>query len=337
MTTIKDIAEYAGVSATTVSNVIHGKSNRVSKETVERIQKAIRELNYVPNMFARSLVSNSSRVVALINHVPTRSDATFSDATFQMVFLSTIESILRENGYYLMFRRVETEDELDMFLHNWNVDGMFVAGIVDKPFYDAVASLTIPKVMVDSYVCPADTCNVGLDDEGGEYMATKHLIEKGHRRIAFTTPAMHEGYVMKARFEGYKRALSEYGIPYDSRLVYESDVDLQSCRNLADELAKINNLTAVVSSTDIMAAGILTRLHEIGVRVPEDISIIGFDDAAIAQITIPTLTTIRQDMVLKAATAAENMVMMLKGEQAANRRIELPAELITRNSVADIN
>lgn len=333
MTTIKDIAEYTGVSATTVSNVIHGKKNRVSQDTIDKIQDAIKELNYVPNMFARSLVSSSSKVVALINHLPTRADAAFSDESFQMVFLSTIESILRENGYYLMFRRIENRSELTQFLQNWNVDGLFIAGVCDQEFVDSISDIQSPMVFIDSYCDLDDACDVTLDDDGGTYLATKYLIENGHKRIAFATSPMHDGYVMKERFKGYQRALEEAGIASDSRLIFETDVDLESCRKLSKDITKISNLTAVVATTDVMAAGLITGFRELGISVPDDISIVGFDDSTMSQMTVPPLTTVRQDMVGKASAAANNMVKMLKGEKTDELRVELPVELIVRDSV----
>ena len=128
------LAEKTGVSATTVSNVIHGRKNRVSEDTVKRIEEAIEELGYVPNLFARSLVSSSSKVIALITFVPTLADASFSDESFQMAFLSTMENVFRKNGYYLMYRRVEDMDELGSFLRNWSVDGFIISGACDARF-----------------------------------------------------------------------------------------------------------------------------------------------------------------------------------------------------------
>lgn len=336
MTTIKDIAEYAGVSATTVSNVIHGKKKRVSQETIDRIQEAIRELNYVPNMFARSLVSSSSKVIALINHVPTRSDATFSDDTFQMSFLSTIEDILRKQGYYLMFRHVETGEELQQFLQNWNVDGLFLTGICNKEFIDEIPPLNVPTVVIDSTEYFENSSFIGLNDENGGYLATKHIIENGHKRIAYVTSPIHDGYVMKDRFSGYKKALEENGIDFDESIVLVSDVDLESCRQVADKITKLDGVTGIVAATDLMAAGILTRFHELDINVPEDYSIVGFDDAAIARMTVPPLTTIRQDMVEKASTAANFILKMLDGTVTENEKIRLEVKLIERKSVRNI-
>lgn len=336
MTTIKDIAEYTGVSATTVSNVIHGKSNRVSPQTVQKIQDAIRDLNYVPNMFARSLVSSSSKVVAMIDHVPTRTDANFSDSTLQLDVLSTLESILRENGYYLMFRRVETAEELTGFLANWNVDGLFVGGVIDRDFYEELKKTSTPKVYFDCYVCDdAEDCSIGVNDCEAVRNAVQYMIDNGHRRIAFASQPLHDGYVMKERFKGYKEALEINGISYDSNLVFESEVGLDACRNTAHEILSTSGITAVMATTDLMAAGLMTAFRENGARIPEDISIVGFDNVAISQMTYPPLTTLNHDMRTKSRLAGENMIKMLKGEKA-DGRVECKLDLVIRESVAKI-
>ena len=131
MATIKDIASATGVSATTVSNVIHGRAKRVSAETIEKINAAIKELGYVPNMSARSLVSNSSKVIGFVNHVIIDNDPLFSTS------IGTIEQTLREHGYYLMLHTVETAEDLRAFLQNWNVDGLFFTGIFKDSFFDS--------------------------------------------------------------------------------------------------------------------------------------------------------------------------------------------------------
>ena len=124
MVTIKDIASVAGVSATTVSNVINGKQGRVSEQTIQKINKAIDELGYVPNMSARSLVSNSSKVIGFINHVVTDKDSNFMEDPFLSKFIGILERVLRENGYYLMLRTVDTPEQFKAFLRNWHIDGL---------------------------------------------------------------------------------------------------------------------------------------------------------------------------------------------------------------------
>lgn len=333
MATIKDIAQATGVSCTTVSNVIHGRAKRVSAETIEKINEAIKALGYVPNMSARSLVSHSSRVIGFVNHVMTTKSANFMEDPFHSTAIGAIESTLRENGYYLMLRTVETADDLLAFLHNWNVDGLFFTGIFKDNFFDAVAGLNIPTVLIDSYVRQPHFCNVGLEDFKGSYQATRHLIENGHRHIAFASPSIKDGGVLQERFLGYKAALAEASIPFDKELVIKHEMDIESCRKAADELLLHPEVTGLVVTADIMAAGIMAGLHERGIRIPEDISVIGFDDINICQLTTPTLTTIHQDMNLKGRLAVDFMLQLLEGRPLEKSEITLPTHLVERHSV----
>lgn len=213
MATIKDIAQLTGVSCTTVSNVIHGRSQRVSAETIQRINDAINELGYTPNMSARSLVSHSSKVIGFIKHVATAEESNFIEDPFYSIFISIIERILRENGYYLMFRTIDNPNDLTGFLRNWNIDGLLFTGIFKDRFFDIISSLDIPVVLIDSYVHAPNICNIGLEDRYGSYVATQYLISKGHKRIAFAAPIFFEHGVMQERLWGYQDALKEANIP----------------------------------------------------------------------------------------------------------------------------
>lgn len=336
MATIKDIARLTGVSCTTVSNVIHGRTGRVSAETIEKINKAIEELKYVPNMSARSLVSNSSKVIGMINHIIPKNDQNLMEDPFQSSFLGAIERTLRENGYYLMLRTVETSDELITFLRNWNVDGLFFTGIFKDQFFDALSTLTIPIVLIDSYVQHPNICNVGLEDFKGSYTATKYLIDHGHRRIAFASPSIRDGGVLQERFYGYKAALTEHSIPFDKKLVFEHEMDIASCMALTEELVQIPDITAIVVTADVMAAGVMAGLRRHGKRIPDDISIIGFDDISLCSMTTPTLTTIHQDIHLKGKLAVELMLKRLEGIEPEKNEIILPTYLVERESVRSI-
>ena len=257
MVTIRDIAQATGVSATTVSNVIHGRNKRVSAETIQSINDAIKELGYVPNMSARSLVSSSSKVIGFVNHVITRTDTNMMDDPFHSAAIGAIETALRENGYYLMLRTVETAEELVAFLQNWNMDGLFFTGIFKDKFFDSVAGLHIPVVLIDSYVHTPQFCNVGLEDFTGSYNATHYLIQKGHRHIAFASPNIKDGGVLQERFLGYKAALAEASIPFDKSIVFQQEMDIDSCKLVCEDIVKHPEITGMVVSADIMAAGIM--------------------------------------------------------------------------------
>ena len=333
MVTIRDIAQATGVSATTVSNVIHGKDNRVSAETIQKINTAIKQLGYVPNMSARSLVSSSSKVIGFVNHAISRRTTNFMENPFHSAIVGEIEAALFENGYYLMLRTVETAEELVTFLQNWNVDGLFITGIFKDKFFDSVAGLNIPIVFIDSYVRTPRFCNVGLEDFTGSYNATRHLIEKGHRHIGFASPSIKDGGVLQERFLGYKAALAEASIPFDKSIVFQQGMDIASCKIVSDEILKHPELTGLVVTADLMAAGIMTGLRVNGLRIPDDISVVGFDDINIAQLVTPPLTTIRQDMSLKGRLAADFMLQRLSGTPLDTMEVTLPTKLIERDSV----
>jgi len=333
MATIKDIAKTVGVSCTTVSNVIHGKPGRVSAETIIKINKAIEDLNYVPNMSARSLVSNSSKVIGVINHIVTTRDKNFMEDPFHSIFIGAIESTLRENGYYLMLRTVETSQDLNFFLRNWNVDGLILTGIYEDDFYSVLTKLNIPVVLIDSYVSNPNICNVSLEDFNGGYLATKYLIDHGHRSIAFASPFIKYKGVVSERFDGYKKALSEANIEFNKDLVFEQELDTPTAIALGKSLAKRDDFTAIFSTADILAAGIITGLKQAGKKVPDDISIIGFDDINLCNLISPALTTIHQDAHLKGKLSVNYIIDKLENKPIHQKETILPVRVVERDSV----
>jgi len=337
MSTIKDIAREAGVSVTTVSNVIHGKSRRVAKETVDRINKIIRENNYTPNLSARALVNKSSRIIGVINHLIQSQSISFFQDPFHSAVLGGIEKKLQERGYYMMVRTVADEDELYSLFNNWNFDGVILTGLFRDTFFERLLEMKKPIVLLDSYINNARIFNIGLDDRKGGFMAAEYLINKGHRNIIFASPRFHKHGVIEERFKGYKNALKKYGIPFSSDNVYHHDVTLDEGIALGHILSKRSDYSAIFATADILAAGIMTGLIQSGRRVPEEISVVGFDDFFYSRLTVPPLTTIRQDATEKGAVAAAIMADYIEGKENLPRIITMPLELVERESVRAIN
>lgn len=338
MVTIEDIAKEAGVSATTVSNVIHGRTNKVSAHTVELINEIIRERGYVPNLSARAMKTRSSKVVALINHLESRDQEKFMSDPFFMDLTGSVEKALRERGYFLMIRAISESEDLLAFLRNWNVEGVFMPGLFeDEPFYKTLRDLKLPVVLTDSYVSDlGHMTNIGLQDFEGARLATEHLIRNGHKRIVFAGPKVKPGGVVEQRLMGYRRALTDNEIPFDESLVYECEFSTSKMMELGGELAKREDITAVFATADMLAAGIMSGLQQAGRMVPKDISIVGFDDINWARMTMPMLTTIHQDAVKKGRLAAECMIRQLEGKKVSAQNQILPVRLIERNSVRKI-
>lgn len=338
MVTIEDIAKEAGVSATTVSNVIHGRTNKVSANTVELINEIIRERGYVPNLSARAMKTRSSKVVALINHLESRDQEKFMSDPFFMDLTGSVEKALRERGYFLMIRAISESEDLLAFLRNWNVEGVFMPGLFeDEPFYKTLRDLTLPVVLTDSYVSDlGNMTNIGLQDFEGARLATEHLVKNGHRRIVFAGPAIKKGGVVEQRLLGYKQALADGGIPFDESLVYACEFSTTRMMEFGAELAKQKDITAVFATADILAAGIMSGLQQAGRMVPRDISIVGFDDINWARMTMPMLTTVHQDAVQKGRLAAECMIRLLEGEKIVGHNQILPVHLVERHSVSHV-
>ena len=337
MSTIKDIANVVGVSCTTVSNVIHGRAGRVSAETIGRINDAIDRLGYVPNMSARSLVSSSSKVIGMISHLTANKKESIVEDPFHSAFIGSIEVTLRENGYYLMLRTVETTNDLLSFLRNWNVDGLFFTGVFQDEFFEALSGLDIPIVLIDSYVSHSNMCNIGLEDYKGGYTATRYLIDRGHKDIAFASPTIKNRGVVSERFLGYRNALSEAGLPFRTDLVYEQELDTETTIALGRRLASRADVTAVFATADILAAGIMAGVEQSGKKVPDDLSVIGFDDINLCRLTSPTITTIHQDAPLKGKIAVNFLIDLLDKNPIKEREVILPIRLVERDSVKSLS
>lgn len=336
VSTLKDIAREAGVSITTVSNVINKKPNRVSPELVAKIQEIIQRENYVPSMTARTLANSTSPIIGVINHVVSERSGGFMADPFHNIFIGSIEDCTRQKGYFVMVRTVEDSVGLATICHIWNLAGIILAGMFRDEFFETVQRIGIPYVLIDSYVDLPEVCNVGLEDQKGGYMATRYLLEHGHRVIAFASPFIRENGVVEKRLQGYKQALAEFGVPFDSQLVFEQEISVGEGAKLGRFLSDMERITGIFASADILAAGIMAGLRERGVHVPNDKSIVGFDNNYLCQITHPRLTTIHQNVERKGILATEMMIAQLSGKAIRDRQIILPVSLVERESVRSI-
>ncbi|MDO5299600.1 MAG: LacI family DNA-binding transcriptional regulator [Clostridia bacterium] len=336
MPTIKDIAARAGVSPTTVSNVLHNKYQRVSPETVVRIRETIARMGYVPNMSARALASSSSRIVGVVNHlVPLESGGFFQDP-FHSVLLSGIEQTLRQYGYFLMARTIDSAEELHSLLTNWNIDGLIITGIFPRDLYQSLRRQEKPFVLIDSYIDDDHSIQIRLEDRQGGYIATRHLLQKGHRSILFCCPKMEEDGVIRERYLGYTQALEEFGVPVRPENICESSFTIEDGIALGRRLSQRDDFTAIFATADILAAELSTGLQLSGRRVPQDVSIVGFDDTNQSRINCPPLTTVHQDVVGRGALAVELLINAMEKNEYAPPRI-FPVSLTERDSVRDLN
>ncbi len=333
--TIKEIAEKANVSTMTVSNVINNKTKKVSKATAEKIKKIIEENHYTPNLTARSLTSPSSKIIGVV--VPLvefqKHNNLFLDPYLSSM-LGIFEETLREKGYFFMFRSVESVDALKNFIDNWNLDGI----ILVYPFFEdqiekMMEKIQIPAVYVDSNHTNLDILTVNVDDEKGTYLTTKHLIELGHRDIAFIGDSDNYSIITK-RFEGYKKALSESNISLKEDLVYKFLIDYSSGVKAGTDIAQKAIATAAVTVSDSSALGVIEGARSHGYSVPEDLSVTGYDNSFITDYSYPKLTTVDQHIATKAQTVVDLLIDHISKDSKMDNHVLLDVDLIVRNSTS---
>lgn len=340
-TTIKDVAKQAGVSIASVSYVLNGKESKVSLKTIEKIHDAIKSLSYIPNFTARSLVNNSTKLIGVM--IPQTEDykQLLLENPFYSEIISGIESKLREHGYHLIISGVDKgKSYLDLSIQR-NLDGAIIMGIYPEQFYSEFKQVKIPIVLIDSYINDGYFSKVGIDDEYGGYLATKYLINCGHRNIALVTGMIKKDGVVEKRFLGYKKALMEADLFYNPEYVFEKSVSYSYGIEAGKEIANhFPDITAVFATADMVALGLIRGIKESGKEVPDHISVIGFDDISLSQIFLPQLTTVRQDIRLKGETAAEQLIEIINfkaPDLVEKKKTVLPLVVMERQTVKKIS
>jgi len=335
--TIKDVAKKANVSIATVSLVIHNHK-KITPETRLRVNKAIKELNYHPSRSARGLASKKT---GNIGFIVTDDHFLRSEPFYTRIFLGT-EFEARHDEYYILLTTVPSEDngnlKLPRFVLERNVDGIIIAGKIPEDLILNLRKQGLPLAFVDYY---PDTDNypvVLIDNVSGGMLATEHLLSLGHRKIAFIAGDINHPSIYD-RYQGYKNALEKAGIETDRNLVI-TDEDYPARENGYDAAKRLiernEEFTAVFTCNDAMAIGVMQYLREAGRRIPEDISVIGFDDVEADLSLDPPLSTISVPKVEMGVEVMRLMADILGNVSDKPKKVLVPVELIKRDSTTRI-
>ena len=327
VTTIAKVAQEAGVGVGTVSRVLNG-SAAVSDTTRRHVLDVVAELGYEPNATARALSTGRTAAVGVIAPFFTRSSV--------IERLRGVAPALTGAGYQLILVDVERPEQRDAAFRSLigRVDGLLSISLPPSPAdLERLTAAGVPVVLVDHAHDRLPTITV--DDAEGGRLATVHLLELGHERIAFagdTVDGVHGGSASSRRCVGYQRALEEAGVPLRPELVTLGPHDREATTMLDDLLSLADPPTAVFAASDLQGLAVVEAAREAGVRVPEDLSVVGFDDIELARYA--GLTTVAQPLEVSGRRGAELLLAALDGRPVTEPRQHLPLELVVRGTTA---
>lgn len=336
MIRIKDIAERAGVSPTTVSNVIHGNYKKVSKKTVDKIEKLLAETEYVPSMGAMMLAGGSSRIIGVLVGEPEGEKHRREGYAFSNALIRAIGAEVYRKNYYMLLHFTSNPEEGVQFAATWNVEGLITIGLSAKDNVLLQVKCKAPVVSIDNYYEEQKIANVGLDDFGGGYLMTEYLLRCGHRKIGFA--ADNDVGVDHERWRGvcsaYEKYAGDRGGVRHILIPGERSEREEYYRKHLRELAEEED--ALFFASDYYAAEAAAELGELGISVPEDISVAGFDDSEISMLCRPRLTTVHQDISEKGRLAVEKLFDLIQGGRNFSMAEQLPVTLVVRDSVKNM-
>lgn len=327
---IKDVAREAGVSTATVSHVIN-KTRFVSDETRAKVMRAIEKCNYYPNAHARSLASGRSNTFGLL----------ISDISnpFFPELVKSIETVAFEKGYEVILANTDYNEERTLsnvrrFIERKVAGVALMTSELDKGLIEELARCHVPVVFLDIGSPGVCMSNLIVDYETGIGEAISHLTWLGHRKIAYIGGPNRLRSAAK-RLEAFRSSMADH-LPDSMPLeIYESDFRLEGGRRIAREMLNREELpTAIVIANDMMALGVMQELHERGFHVPEDISIVGFDDIAFASLCNPLLTTVRLPRTELGSKAVEALMAIIEHPERQGVEVNIPTYLVLRDSTA---
>lgn len=339
--TIKDIAREVGVSTTTVSVILNGarSATRVSESTRTRIEEAARQLGYRPNAAARGLLRQRMDTIGVAASI----GASEMNLYFLEVFNGILGAAAHQDQNVTVFSIADWQDSHDeerlRRLCDGRIDGLILIGpTFTEENAERLRRLT-PCVTIHADKSLAGMWSLDVDDENGAYLAVRHLIDQGHRRIFHLTGTL-ESRGARDRLAGYRRAHAEAGLPVEESRILPGYFTRFSGRESGERLVAQRLLqpfpTAVFCASDAIAMGLIDALHDHAIRVPDDISVVGFDDTLDARMTTPQLTTIRQPFQKLGNLAVERLLTIRDGSLAQEGRDILPLELVLRHSTRRI-
>ena len=324
--TISDIAKELGLSTATVSNVLHGKTKKVSDETIRRVQAVLEERRYIPSMAGILLAQNDSKIIGIIVNDHEKYEMHTLEDAYISASLNALSTEIEKSGQFMMVKKTTQTEDIIRFASMWNLDGMVLMGFCEQDYQYLREHIRIPFVVYDGYCKSGDRiCNITLDNFDGGRQVGRLFRETGHRRVLCISD--NRILLDKERRDGF---CDGFGTNFADFLLIP--MQRQARRAFYQtHLTQLRQYTAVFAVSDYYAIDLMQFLLEQHISVPGDISIAGFDDTPICSQITPSLTSVRQDIPLRARIAMDALRKLKAGEELSSA-IRLPVTLIERSS-----
>ena len=325
---ISDIAEELGLSTATVSNVIHGKTKKISEKTAKRVMEVVEERGYIPNIAGILLAQNSSKIIGVFVNDHEKYEGHTLEDFFISSSLNHLSTEIEKNGQFMMVKKAKCVDDVIRFASMWNMDGIVVIGFCDQDYMYLRSHMRIPFVVYDGF-CenPERILNITIDNYDGGYQVGCHLKELGHKTALCISD--NDIGVDLERYKGFADGFA----PGNSKLQIIPMPKDKRHQFYLQNLPLSKSVTAIFAVSDYYAIDLMSFLSEQGIDVPQDISVVGFDDIPMCQMIQPTLTSVKQDGALRAKLAIEKLAE-LREHKEIETQIKLPVSLAIRNSTA---
>ena len=322
---IVDIANELGVSTATVSNVIHGKTQRISGRTVKRVQEKLEERGYIPNMAATLLAQNNSRIIGVVMNDHEKYEGRVLTDPFIASSINYLADEIERNDYFMMIKKTTDLMAAVKFASMWNMVGMVILGFCDHEYQELRSRIHIPFVVYDGYFeNRGRICNLQLNDWDGGRQVGRYLYNLGHRRVLCISD--NQECMDQQRYEGLCSGLG-----------FEADfmrIPMQKegrDRYYREHFAQLRSYSAIFAVSDYYAADLIRFLQNFDVKIPDDISVVGFDDSALCEQIVPSLTSVRQDYQARAQMAVR-LLKRMKEQPEYTGDFTIPVKLVERNS-----
>jgi LacI family transcriptional regulator len=332
--TSQDVADVAGVSRTTVSLTLNEvQTVQISQKTRQKVIKVARDLGYVPDAAAQALASRRSRIIGLLL---TRSPHHLISDDFFTQIIDSLINVIHQQDMRLMIDIVEPDHQQEIYINlvrSKKIDGILLSGPrFDDDALMVLAETSFPTVLLGQ-LPDSDFCSVDVDNFSAAQTAVEHLISLGHTSIACITNTSLSYTASKERLNGYRSALRNSGLKFDPDLVAYADFTVDSGYEcITDLISRRKGFSAVFVASDTVAIGAVSGLKKSGLKVPQDIAVVGFDDISYSRYMDPPLTTVRLPASELAHKASEMLIGLLKEGQPADKHLLLDTNLIVRSS-----